>query len=44
MAKVCIACEQEKGAPHLSWCPVLTGTLASLPKRNEAEANEEDHR
>ena len=30
-AKVCIGCEQAKGKPHLSWCPVVTGTLNSLP-------------
>jgi hypothetical protein len=30
-AKVCIACEQPQGEPHLSWCPVVTGKLSTLP-------------
>jgi len=28
--KVCIACEQPKGDPHLTWCPSQTGTLNSV--------------
>lgn len=32
--KVCIGCEQPKGDPHKDWCPVVTGTLATLPRRS----------
>lgn len=29
--KVCIGCEAEQGRPHQPWCPVVTGTLSTLP-------------
>lgn len=37
--KVCIGCDREKGDGHESWCPVITGTLSSLPRKNEKEAD-----
>ena len=33
--KVCIGCEQPQGETHQSWCPVVTGTLSSLPRTGE---------
>lgn len=31
VTKICIGCEAPKGQPHQRWCPVVTGTLATLP-------------
>lgn len=30
-AKACIGCESPMGEPHQDWCPVVTGTLSTLP-------------
>lgn len=35
--KVCIACEEEQGKPHKPWCPVVTGTLGTLPVVGEED-------
>lgn len=29
--KICIGCDQPQGEQHKPWCPVVTGTLSSLP-------------
>lgn len=29
--RVCIGCDSPQGQPHQGWCPVVTGTLNSLP-------------
>lgn len=29
--RVCIGCDTPQGEPHRDWCPVITGTLSTLP-------------
>jgi hypothetical protein len=33
--KICIGCDSPKGEPHEKWCPVVTGTLNTIPDRTE---------
>jgi hypothetical protein len=43
VTKVCIACSEEMGKPHRSWCPVLTGRLSTMPRAGERIPKDGEH-
>lgn len=38
--RICIGCSRSEGDGHEDWCPVVTGTLSSLPVKPVIETDE----
>jgi hypothetical protein len=36
--RICIGCARPEKEPHEDWCPVVTGTLSSLPRNEETRS------